>query len=78
MEDGKIFGCIFLKLIFEDSRSKVEKMNKALVASKTTIQLFTDTEFYIGFLILIGVAVFSNGDCDLFVVKGNGHTFMYR
>ena len=67
-----VFSSIFLKLMFKDWWSKVEKMNEAVLASKAKMRQFSDAEFLIGLAILIGAAEFAQRGCDLFSVKDSG------
>ena len=66
---SEIFASIFLSLSFLDWRSKVEKMNVAVLASKAKTRLFSETEFLTGLGILIGAAEFAQRGCDLFSTK---------
>jgi hypothetical protein len=46
---------MFLSISFLDWRSKIEKINEAVLASKAKTQLFSETEFLTGLGILIGL-----------------------
>jgi hypothetical protein len=52
---SEIFASIFSSLSFLDWRSKVEKINEAVLASKAKTWLFSETEFLTGLGILIGL-----------------------
>jgi hypothetical protein len=66
-----IFSDMFC-MLFKDWRSKVEKINAAVLGSKAKTQQFTESEFLIGLAILVGAAEFAQRDCNLFSVKDNG------
>lgn len=55
--------------MFRDWREKLEKLNKAVLASKSKCRLFTSKEFLTGLAIIIGAAEFARRGCDLFSVK---------
>jgi hypothetical protein len=69
---SEAFANLFLSLSFLDWRSKVEKMNSAILASKAKTQQFTESEFLTGLGILNGAAEFAQRGCDLFSVKDSG------
>jgi hypothetical protein len=69
---SEVFANLFLLLSFLDWRSKVEKMNFAILASKAKTRQFTESEFLTGLGILIGAAEFAQRGCDLFSVKDSG------
>ncbi len=69
---SSIFSDMFLRLLFKDWRSKVEKINAAVLASKAKTWQFTESEFLIGLAILVGAAEFALRGCDLFSVKDTG------
>jgi hypothetical protein len=64
-----IIAKIFLRLMFNDWREKVEKLNNAVIASKAKCRLFTGKEFLTGLAIIIGAAEFARRGSDLFGVK---------
>jgi hypothetical protein len=66
---SEIFASMFLSISFLDWRSKVEKINEAVLASKAKTRLFSETEFLTGLGILIGAAEFAQRGCDLFSTK---------
>jgi len=66
---SEIVASIFLRLMFRDWREKLEKLNKAVLASKSKCRLFTSKEFLTGLAIIIGAAEFARRGCDLFSVK---------
>ncbi len=66
-----VFSSIFLKLTFEDWKSTVKKMSES-VGSKCKTREISNSEFYIGLVILIGAAEFARRGCDLFSVKDGG------
>lgn len=66
---SEIISGIFLRLLFKDWRTKVDKLNEAVLASKCKCRLFTPKEFLVGIGIIIGAAEFAKRGSDLFAVK---------
>ena len=66
---SEILCLVFLKLLFKDWRTKVEKMNAAVAASKIKCKPFTEKDFLTGLAILIGAAEFAKRGSDLFSAK---------
>jgi hypothetical protein len=66
---SEIISSIFLRFLFKEWRTKVDKLNEAVLASKCKCRLFTPKEFLVGIKIIIGAAEFAKRGSDLFAVK---------
>jgi hypothetical protein len=66
---SEVLAHLFLELTFVDWKSKVDKMNAEVVASKAKCKRFSYEEFIIGLGLIIGASDFSQKGVDLFGMK---------
>ena len=66
---SEVLAHLFLELTFLDWKSKVDKMNREVEASKAKCKKFSYEEFLIGLGLIIGAAEFSQKGVDLFGTK---------
>lgn len=70
-----IFSTLFLHLMFRDWRASLQKMNAAISyhneeESENNINLFTESEFVIGFALMIGASCYSDQGKLLWLIDG--------
>jgi hypothetical protein len=63
---SEVIADIFLKLMFVDWKSKVEKLNQAVENERCKCKKFTAEEFLTGLALIIGSSEFSQKGVDLF------------
>jgi hypothetical protein len=69
IKKSEVLAHLFLELTFVDWKSKVDKMNAKVVASKAKCKRFSYEEFIIGLGLIIGVSDFSQKGVELFGMK---------
>lgn len=72
VKKSEVVRHIFLRLLFKKWNEKVERLNEAVMASKSKCKAFTEKEFLCGLAVIVGAAEFAKRGSDLFSVKDKG------